>query len=186
MLIDTFQIKSVTPNILRIEWFATDLLKTCWVYSNGILINKITDISTINRALEFSIDPNESCAIEIHEVSSDEDVKPINIKRSHYEARWNRVDDACYYLIYHSVESETEALLQRIEQIPNRIRYYWEAPVLEWLDGVWHHFKIESVNSWEKHSTTKLWHYFVYGMPSFPSSVEITGSSNIFDLNLVF
>lgn len=186
MLIDSYQLKSVTPNVIRCEWDATDLNKTCWFYRNGELIDKIKNTNTLSRSVEFSIEQNTSSVIEIHEVSDGENVRSINIARSSYEVHWYRVEDAAYYLIYHSVEDGGEILLQRINQNPEDEYYFWTTPPLKWIDGVWHHFRVEAVNIWEKRSTTKAWHYFVYGMPSQPSDVSITGTGGLFKVELTF
>lgn len=186
MLINNFDLKKITPSVVRCEWTATDTAKTCWFFRNGELIDTIHDTSSLNRAIEFSIEEGSSSVIDIHEVDGDEDVRTINSSRKTYNLEWHRFDDAVYYLIYHSVGNESESILTRLSQNPSTVKYVYKAPKLEWLDGVWHHFRVESVDKWGNESVRRLWHYFVYDMPSFPDTIEVSGSGGIFKVEIAF
>lgn len=184
MLITSYTYTFVSPEVVRLSWTATDTTKRCWVFVNGVLIDSLYDTTSASRELEFVVDPDETWVVEIHELSSTEDVSSTIEPRGTYRIQWFREDDAIYYNVYHSVEDGSEGLMTRINQTPDNEIYHVDTSELEWIDGVWHHFRVESVNETGLESTRRQWHYFVYGVPSFPVHANISGSGGTFNIGV--
>jgi len=193
MLIDTYTLTKITNTYLRLEWTATDLSKTCWVYRNGVFIGKYYDTTTLVRLTEFSIELDSLSVIEIHEAQDDdpatpayeaEPVESFTVPYRLHDLHWDRVDDAVYYEVYHKIANGTEREIETIYQQDGVEKYVWTTPELERTGGVWHHFRVEAVDEWEHRSTRELWHFFVYGMPALPSAVQVTGGGGVFNVVL--
>jgi len=193
MLIDTFTLNRITDTYVSVAWTATDLTKTCWLYNNGILIGQYLDGTTLAREVEFSVKEDQYHLIEIHEAQGDDPetgidesdpVETITVVYEDYDLKWNRVPEAVYYEIFHTVANGVERKIKTVYQQDDVSLYIRPAPELEREGGIWHHFRVESVDEWENRSVRKQWHYFVYGRPPVPESVIVTGGSGVFDITV--
>jgi len=123
--------------------------------------------------------------VEVHEADATEPVASITADIEPHVLRWDRVDDAVYYNIYHREADGTERRIKKFYQNEEiSWRYEFTLPVLNGIGGVWHHFRVESVNEWERASERDQWHFFVYGLPPVPASVDLSGGGGVFALRV--
>lgn len=196
MIIEDFVVNRISNVWWSVSWTATDLELTSWLFINGILQGQYSDDLTLERYAEFSVVENTMNLIEIHEGKADDPTTTMNEgdpiitynkKLDDYDIHWDRVDDAEYYNIYHQEADGVENLIFVYAQEEETEKYILHAPVLNSVDGVWHHFRVEAVDFWNNESTTALWHYFVYGMPDVPSNITITAGSGagLFNISVI-
>jgi len=196
MLIETFNVVKLSETYWQVDWTATDLTKTCWLFANGLLVGKYFDGTTYERSAEVSVERDRMVFLEIHEAVGDDpettpdETEPVASITTYglqpYVLRWDRVSDAVYYRIYHREAEGSESTLTRVYQDNVTEVYEYTLPELNDIGGVWHHFRVESVNEWELASEREQWHFFAYGLPPQPESVTVNGGGGIFALRVDF
>lgn len=189
-LLTTFDLTKISDNIFRISWIADNDDRN-YIYRNGVLLGYLD--SGTNRYIEFTADETELSVIEVHDIPIDYDgivnsytAFPSITERVRdlFTLNWNRVEDAVAYKIYYKEADGSEIDLIKILQDDVTQKYTFTLPRLKSIGGVWHHFRVESLDNWNNESNVLYWHYFVYGLPEFPSSVEVTGGSGVFNIKI--
>jgi hypothetical protein len=184
-LITNYTIEKISDTLIRVSWNATDLLKNCWLYMNGILITQLYDTTTLTRTYDISVEKKSSYVIEIQEALLTEPIVSINaITPKSYDLKWDKVTNAKSYKIYYRKANNAEKMIKEIIVVDNTFYYVYPIPSLSGIGGIWHHFHVESIDEWGNSSVTKEWHYFVYGLPNIPQSVKVSGGSGLFNITV--
>ena len=89
--------------------------------------------------------------------------------------RWSYKDGDVGYRVYHrEMPSGAETMIGEVT--PDEAEQPQEFAVMEPLngvDGVWHEFRVEALNSDYVESTRAVWHALVRDQPEGPSEIEI-------------
>jgi len=184
--IDTFTIERTDPANVLLGW-AGDVTKNIRIFKDGVLFQGPFLDADSSRSLSVPWTLDDPITWEIHEENDDgsfssevifPDLRP--------NLQWKSVDDSIFYNIYHKEGSGgTEAKLQTVP--PNTdtdIQEFQVQQALNGVGGVWHFFRVESVDEEFAESISQTFAVFVRDQPIKPSDIVVTGAAGVFTVTL--
>lgn len=186
-------IDSVTPKselAVTVAWTSPAASDLSWIFVNGRIAAGPLAFATAARSAVVGFPATETAAIEVHDLpaGSSADVRATwSTPNTRPRLRWARVNDAARYRLYHREAADVDESLvydaianasqERMDVIsPNR---------LDGQGGVWHFFRVESVDARGNESARLSWPYRVMEPPAPVALTVAAGSApNLFNVTV--
>jgi hypothetical protein len=179
-------LSKTTAKKIRASWTAGDADNLSWIIKNGQVVYGPIFSSVVDRGVEFSHD-SAMVAVEVHDFADSTVPIPLQAEpNTRPTLSWNGIDGTEKYYVYHQEAGETEELLAEIDGRDAETYYYKIPSPLNGVDGVWHFFRVESVDEYENESVRQSWRLWVYDLPETLSGITIENGSapGLFDITI--
>lgn len=180
MLTEKFRITPRDSVSCDVRWTSPWPDGVSWVFVNGKHSRGPIYANTAERVVKIPLGLASVVSLEIHDFP-DDSIVPAAIEirpNTRPLISWNAVPDAARYRVYHSVRGGAESVIYNRRATDGTERYEINCPVtLDGEGGIWHFFRVESVDEYGNESTRSAWSYFVTDLPSAPGSLSVTAGS---------
>ncbi|MCK9570005.1 hypothetical protein M0R72_13765 [Candidatus Pacearchaeota archaeon] len=171
-MIDDFEISYISPDRVMVTVTGTEDVPI-WFEVDGVIIPATVTATGEEQVLFYTVvDASRPMAIILHE--AEEMPSPVLPSRSRWGKpllRWQAVEGAIAYRIYHTAPGESEA---KINTIASTLTTAYEIQLSkEFVDG-WHFLRVESVDKYGRESTRASWVFRVFQPPESPETVTVT------------
>jgi len=192
MTLPNYTVSRTTSLEARAYWESAGAEDVSWVFINGFLESPLFAEVTTPRYMDFALPDGETAAVEIQDIDDDGDLVPwpITVRPNTLPTiTWNSVADAVEYRIYQQEgASGSETLIATVEDMEDIIYDIEldEEDELNGAGGVWHFFRVESVDQYENESTRTQWAYWAYDTPAGITNLTVSdgSGSGLFDIEI--
>ena len=189
MINTEFRITPRSATRVDVHWTAPTAGHVSWIFVNGRHRFGPMFFPTAERSVPISFNANELSLIEIHDNDDeDETISSVFVKpNTRPFIRWNSVADAVRYRIFHKEAGGSETLIW--DEVPFSTGVQQEiisTIKLNGRGGVWHFFRVESVDEFGNESTRESWRFLVLDVPLdiVTLTVEDGSSAGLYDFTL--
>jgi hypothetical protein len=171
MLINEVLIRPEGTGNVNVSWTSDDETTRSWIFVSGKLIVGPFMAGTKERSIVVPVPRDKTFKIEVHDF--DDDTVPHAIEEPPMIKpliAWNGVESAVCYRIYHTI-FDTGSIESLLVQVPplSMDRIEIDCPrTLEGRGGLWHLFRVESVNQFGNESESHRLPSFAADLPTPP------------------